>query len=135
MRRLSRYALRTLIVTELLLAFSILRDVANVTTTRLYLSARVEADTASDAVERFDVETSRVVPQISIRHDERIAFRTDNQWPSTLHVEVRPAGSSRYEIHWRDGATDRVLANGAPTAAATTAVDIPAGNGVVELVG
>ena len=90
MRRLSRLSFRVFVGVELLLALSILRDVANVTTTRLHLNARIDG-TASDASERFDIEASRVVPQIAIRHDERIAFRIENPWPSTLHVRACPA--------------------------------------------
>src|SRR5258706_7601346 len=111
MRRLSRLLLRIFVGLELLLALSILHDIANVTTTRLYLTARFDG-AASDASERFDIEASRVVPQIAIRHDERIAFRIENRWPSTLHVDLRPSGPSPYEIRWRDSGAGRVLARG-----------------------
>ena len=135
MRRLSRHALRAFVGIELLLALSILRDVANVTTTRLYLTRRVDAANASEAAERFDIEASRVVPQIAIRRDERIAFRIDNAWPSTLHVDLRPSGRSPYEIRWRDGGAGRVLARGESAATLPVSAAIPAGSGVLELIG
>ena len=134
MRRLSRLALRVLVGVELLLALSILRDVANVTTTRLYLTRRVDAG-ASDASERFDIEASRVVPQIAIRRDERIAFRVDNPWPSTLRVDLRPTAPSRYEILWRESGADRVLARGESATTIPVSASIPAGSGVLELSG
>jgi len=135
MRRLSRFAFRVLVGVEILLALSIARDVANVTTTRLYLNRRIDAAPASDASERFDVEASRVVPQIAIRHDERIAFRLENPWPSTLRVDLRPSGPSPYEIRWRDGGADRVLARGESSTTIPVSAAIPAGSGVLELIG
>jgi hypothetical protein len=134
MRRLSRLSFRVFVGVELLLALSILRDVANVTTTRLYLNARIDG-TASDASERFDIEASRVVPQIAIRHDERIAFRIENPWPSTLHVDLRPSGPSPYEIRGRASGADRVLARGESATTIPVAATIPAGSGVLELIG
>jgi hypothetical protein len=134
MRRLSRLALRVFVGVELLLALSILRDVANVTTTRLYLNARVDG-ARSDASERFDVEASRVVPQIATRHDERIAFRIENPWPSKLHVDLRPSGPSPYEIRWRASGVSRVLARGESSTAIPVAATIPTGSGVLELIG
>jgi GDSL-like Lipase/Acylhydrolase family len=134
MRRLSRLAFRVFVGVELLLACSILRDVANVTTTRLYLSARIDG-ASSDASERFEVEAARIVPQIAIRHDERIAFPIENPWPSTLHVDLRPSGASPYEIRWRDRGADRVLARGESSTTIPVSATIPAGRGVLELVG
>lgn len=87
MRRLSRLALRALIVANIVLAISIARDIANVTTTRLYLNARTDAAPASDAAERFDIEGSRVVPQLAVRQGERIAFEAGHPWPSTLQCD------------------------------------------------
>ena len=75
MRRLSRLALRVLIIANIVLAISIARDIANVTTTRLYLSARTDAAATSDAAERFDIEGSRVVPQVAVRQGERRVLR------------------------------------------------------------
>jgi hypothetical protein len=135
MRRLSRHALRLLVGVEILLALSILRDVANVTTTRLYLNARVDGASASDAAERFDIEASRVVPQISIRQAESIVFRTHTPWPSTLHVDLRPSGRARYEVHWRDNGAHRVLASGQSEGTTPITATIPAGHGMLELVG
>ena len=134
MRWLNRYTLHALIGIAIYLTLSIARDVANVTTTRLYLSARVDRASASDAAERFDIEGSRVVPQIAIRRGERIAFRVDNPWPSTVHVEARPSGPSPYEIQWRAHDGNRVLARGGSPDAASIAAAIPAGPGVLELV-
>ncbi len=129
MRRLSRNALRVCLVVAGLLALSIIRDVANVTTTRLYLANRVDSATRSEAAERFDIETSRVVPQIAIRRDEQIAFHVDRPWPSTLHVDVRPSGPARYAIRWREPHAERVLAQGESSSAATVTADVPAGSG------
>src|SRR5262245_53393804 len=110
MRRLSRYALRVCLAIEGMLALSIGRAVANVTTTRFYLARRTDSAARSEAAERFDIEASRVVPQIAIRHDEHIAFRVDHPWPSTLRADVRPSGSARYEIRWRESGAERILA-------------------------
>jgi len=75
------------------------------------------------------------VPQIAIRHDERIAFRLENPWPSTLRVDLRPSGPSPYEIRWRDGGADRVLARGESSTTIPVSAAIPAGSGVLELIG
>src|SRR5262245_51836520 len=134
MRWLNRYALRVAIAIAIYLAISIARDVANVTTTRLYLSGRTDTAPASDASERFDIEGSRVVPQIAVRQRERIAFDISRPWPSTLHVSVRSAGESPYEIFWRDRGSQRLVARGTSADAGTVVAAIPAGPGVLELV-
>src|SRR5262245_2977610 len=134
MRWLNRYALRVAIAIAIYLAVSIARDVANVTTTRLYLSGRTDGAPASDASERFDIEGSRVVPQIAVRQRERIAFDIPTPWPSTLHVSVRPSGGSPYEIFWRDRGGQRLVARATSADAATVAAAIPAGPGMLELV-
>src|SRR5262245_40922580 len=129
MRRLSRSALRACVVVEGLIALSIIRDVANVTTTRLYLANRIDGTARSEAAERFDIEASRVVPQIAIRRDEQIAFHVDRPWPSTVHVDVRPSERARYEVRWREPHTERVLAQGESSSAATITAEVPAGSG------
>src|SRR5262245_19771797 len=147
MRRLSRLAFHVAIVIDGCLAISIVRDVANVTTTRLYLAARSDAAPHSDAAERFDIEGSRVVPQIAVRRSERIAFDTAAPWPSTLHLTVRPSGSSPFEIIWSDRGSrqyaaqgfspanaSHTLARGASAEATTIKAALPSGPGSVELV-
>jgi len=131
MRWLIRCALGALLVVELSLASSILYDVANVTTERLYLAAKIAAAPTS-AAERFDVEESRVVPQIVTRDNERLAFRMERQWPSTLHVDLRSSGPVHYEVHWREGHDDRVLVRGESQTAISA--PIPARPGMLELV-
>jgi len=110
MRRLARLVPCVLLVVEIVLALSILRDIANVTTYRLYLADRTDAAPHSTATEQFLVEDTRVVPQIAARGEEHVAFRWTKPWPATLHVTARASAPSRYEIHWRDGADERVLA-------------------------
>lgn len=140
---LSRWLPRILLIVEIALLFSICRDVAYVSTRRLYLTRRVEQVTPSTAAQRFVIEDARVVPQIVTRDQpsgadpslrERIAFRSTLDFPSTLHVEVRPTGTARYEIHWRDRDVNRTLAGGSGAATATITAAIPRGQGVVELV-
>src|SRR5438105_2761606 len=109
MRRLAPHLPRALLVAEGVLALSMLRDVANVTSYRLFLRDRVDTS-RSTATERFIVEESRVIPQIATRDDERIAFNWTNPWPSTLHVSVRTVAPAEYEIHWRENGTDRKVA-------------------------
>ena len=134
MRRLSRLALRVLIIANVVLAISIARDIANVTTTRLYLNARTDAAPASDAAERFDIEGSRVVPQIAVRQGERIAFDAGHPWPSTLQVIVRPAGPAASDIRWRHLDTQLIVAHGSSAEPSVISAAIPAGPGQLELV-
>jgi hypothetical protein len=134
MRRLARYLPRALLVAEGVVALSILRDVARVTSYRFFLRDRVDTS-RSTATERFLVEESRVVPQIATRDDERLAFMWTNPWPSTLHVGIRAASRSQYEIHWREGDGDTTLARSSVDAAAREIdVAIPGRPGTVEFV-
>jgi lysophospholipase L1-like esterase len=134
MRWLIRRIPHALLLIELLLAGSILQDLANVTTERLYLDRKVAA-APSSAVQRFDIEGSRVVPQIATRDtDERIAFQRESAWPSRLYANVRSGGPATYEIHWREAGSDRVLARGESASIAAISTPIPARAGVLELV-
>ena len=119
---------------EVALAVWICRDAANVTTYRLYLNTRADA-AHSNAVERFDVEGSRVVPQVAVRdsHD-RIEFPSGGGWPGTIRVEVRPAERARYELRWHDADSELVLARGESATPAEIAVAIPARRGSVDLI-
>ncbi len=105
MRRFARHLLRVLVVVEFLLMLSIARDAAYITTKRLYIGERLDDATQSTAVQRFDIEGSRVVPQIAARTSDHIAFPSPLRWPSRLHVSARPTvaswvpqGGAR---HWR----------------------------------
>jgi len=137
MPRLARHLPRLLVIAEIALVFSIFRDVAYVTTYRLYISHRVDDASRSIAAQRFDIEGARVVPQIAMHamsRDDRVAFRTALGIPSVLRIDVRPEGHARYQIHWRRAAADRILVDGDAAAATSVAVPIPADAGVVELV-
>lgn len=111
----------------------IVRNWAYVTTYRLYLSQRTGAASRSAAAQRFDIEGARVLPQIVTRDDDLIAFKTAIGRPSTLRVDVRPAGQADYEIRWREGSATEILAHGHASAPLTVAVAIPAHDGFVEL--
>ena len=85
MSRLSRALPHLLLIVEIALFLSICRDIALVTTRRLYLAHRVEEPTPSSAAQRFVIEERRVVPQIVTREKtaadatltgERIGFRS-----------------------------------------------------------
>jgi hypothetical protein len=141
MSRLSRALPHLLLIVEIALFLSICRDIALVTTRRLYLAHRVEEPTPSSAAQRFVIEERRVVPQIVTREKtaadatltgERIAFRSAFDWPSTLQVEVRSAPGADYEIHWRDRDANLTLASG--RGSSTLTARIPGHPGVVEFV-
>lgn len=134
MRRLTRLLPRILLIVEIALVLSICRDFGYVTTRRFYISHRVDDVSRSSAAQRFDIEGSRVVPQIATRDEDRLAFRAALGWPSTLHVDVRPAGRVRYEIHWRERDTDRTLASGETASATTVSAPVPARSGTLEFV-
>jgi hypothetical protein len=134
MRRLSPHLPRMLVIVEAALMLSIARDIGYVTTRRLYIDQRVDDATRSAAAQRFDIEGSRVVPQIATRDVDRIAFRSALRWPSMLYVDVRPAGRVRYEIHWRDRESNRTLDAGETSTPTTIAVPVPGSTGVLEFV-
>jgi hypothetical protein len=140
---LRRWLPRILLIVEIALFFSICRDVAYVSTRRLYLTRRVEQVTPSTAAQRFVIEDARVVPQIVTRDQlssggpafqERIAFRSTLDFPSTLQVQVRRTGTAHYEIHWRDRDANRTLASGDGVAISTVTAAVPQGRGVIEFV-
>lgn len=134
MRRLSRHLPGALLIVEITLILSICRDVGYVTTRRLFINQRVDDVARSAAAQRFDIEGSRVVPQIATRDVDRLAFRPALRWPSTLYVDVRPAGRVRYEIHWRDRDANRTLEAGETSSPRTIAVPVPGRPGVLEFV-
>ena len=163
MPRLVRYLPRLLLIAESVLAFWIFHNVAYVTTYRLYISHRIDSPSRSAAAQRFDIEGSRVVPQIVMRpvqHDksdqsdslhlsgnsatsnffDSVAFESTLGHPSTLYAGLRTAGRARYEIRWRRGDPGspgnivRILAAGEAANATSVAVPVPAEAGIVELV-
>ena len=125
-----------LILTLLALAVALLivRNWAYVTTYRLYLTQRTNSAAHSAAAQRFDIEGTRVVPQIVSRDDDLISFTTALGRPSTLRVGVRPATRAGYEIRWRDGATVELLARGEVSEPITVTHSVPARPGMIELV-
>ncbi|HEV8346944.1 MAG TPA: hypothetical protein VGQ16_10240 [Vicinamibacterales bacterium] len=163
MPRLARHLPRVLLIAEIVLGFWIFHDVAYVTTYRLYISHRIDSPSRSAAAQRFDIEGSRVVPQIVMRpvkhykSDESdslhlsgnsatsnffdsVAFESTLGHPSTLYAGLRTAGRARYEIRWRRGDPGspgniaRILAAGEAANATSVAVPVPAEAGIVELV-
>ena len=137
MPRVVRHVPRLLLIAAIALVFWVFHNVAYVTTYRLYISHRVDDASRSSAAQRFDIEGSRVVPQIAMRPMsgvDRVAFEATLGRPSTLQAGLRPGGRARYEIRWRNAAADRVLAAGEATADTSVTVPIPAEAGVVELV-
>ena len=125
---------RGLLVAQLVVVLLIARNWAYVTTYRLYLDHRVGAADRSSAAQQFDIEQSRVVPQIVTRGPDRLSFATDVRQDSTVRVELRPVRHAAYEIAWRDGDRRRVLAAGAVDSATPIVADYPGGTGIVELV-
>jgi lysophospholipase L1-like esterase len=124
---------RALLVAQLVVMLLIARNWAYVTTYRLYLDHRVGAADRSSAAQQFDIERSRVVPQIVTRGSDRLSFATDVRQDSTVRVELRPAHRTTYEIAWHDANHRRVLAAGAVEATTPIVADYPGGSGVIEL--
>src|SRR5204862_409511 len=112
----------------------LLRNWAYVTTYRLYLAHRAGGADASSAAQQFDIEHSRVVPQIVTRGPDRLAFATNVRQDSMFRVELRPARPATYTIAWHDGDRHRVLATGAANSPTPIVAAYPGGRGVVELV-
>jgi hypothetical protein len=65
------------------------RNWAYVTTYRLYLDRRTDANERSATAQSFDIEGRQVVPRIVTRGPDRIAFRTDIRQDSTIHALLR----------------------------------------------
>jgi len=124
---------RTLFAAQLVVTLLIARNWAYVTTYRLYLERRTEAAPHSAAVQQFEVEGPRVVPHITTRGADRLAFAHRIDQDSTIRTELRPAASANYTVTWRDGSTERTLAAGRADRPTPIACDFPTGNGVVEL--
>jgi lysophospholipase L1-like esterase len=125
---------KVLLVAQLVVVLLIARNWAYVTTYRLYLAQRAGAANSSSAAQQFDIEHSRVVPQIVTRGPDRLAFETDVRQDSTIRVELRPARRATYTIAWHDGDRSRVLAAGAADSVTPIVAAYPGGRGVVELV-
>ena len=119
---------------QLVVVLLIARNWAYVTTYRLYLDHRVGAADRSSAAQQFDIEQSRVVPQIVTRGSDRLSFATDVRQDSTVRVELRPARRAAYEIAWHDGNRRRVLAAGTVDSSTPIVAAYPGGTGVVELI-
>src|SRR5262245_52064657 len=116
-------------IAQISLVLLVLHNVAYVTTYRFYISHRTDAAAQSAATQRFDVEGTRVVPQIAMRDADRIAFKSVTPRPSMLTADVRPEGAAHYQIRWRSGAAERVLADAGVTTAVRVHVPVPAGDG------
>jgi lysophospholipase L1-like esterase len=110
------------------------RNWAYVTTYRLYLDRRTDANERSAAAQSFDIEGRQVVPRIVTRGPDRIAFRTDIRQDSTIHALLRARHPVRYAIEWRDGSAHRVLVSGTVSGTASIASPFPTGTGTVEFV-
>ena len=121
-------------VAALAVGLLIVRNWAYVTTYRLYLSQRADPGARSAAAQRFDIEGTRVVPQIVSRDDDLIAFKTAVGRPATLRVDIRPSGRATYEIRWREGSTVELMARGDIAAPISFSHAIPARSGVIEFV-
>ena len=148
MLRLDRELPRVLVIAEIALGVWIFHNIAYVTTYRLYISHRVDSPSRSAAAQRFDIEGSRVVPQIVLgttrgsEHGDTsnisdyVAFESTLGRHTTLFAGLRPADRARYEIRWRRadaGGRVRILAAGEGATAAGLAVPVPAEPGIVEL--
>src|SRR5262245_5045421 len=125
---------RATLAAQLILIALIARNWAYVTTYRLYLDRRVDSPSGSAAVQRFEVDGTRVVPRIAARAADRVAFRTRLDQDATIYTEIRPAALASYSVRWRDGDTIRVLAAGAADRPVSIAAAFPGGNGLIELV-
>jgi len=86
LRARPRWLLRALVIAQIAIALLVIRNWFYVTTYRLYLDQRLGDVQRSTAVQRFDIESRRIVPQIATSDRERITFRVGVSRPSTLHV-------------------------------------------------
>ena len=125
-----------LILSLIALAVALLavRNWSYVTTYRLYLSQRADNAARSAAAQRFDIEGARVVPQIASRDADLLSFTTAVGRPSTLHVDIRPAGPVTYEIRWTDGSVVDRLAGGETSAPVNVVHAVPARAGRIDFV-
>lgn len=125
---------RSLFAAQVLVAALIVRNWAYVTTYRLYLDRRVDQPAQSTAVEQFDVEGGHVVPRITTRGADRIAFEHHINQTSTFHVDLRPSTRVSYAVGWRDGsAVAQTLASGTADGPVSIVAPFPTGNGIIEL--
>ena len=104
------------------------REWAYGTTYRLLLDQRIDNPAGSGATQRFDLESSHVVPLIFMR-DDRVAFRAALQRDATLRAEFRPSLQAGYTI--RSG--DRILCRGELRSSARLACEIPGDVSSVEI--
>ena len=125
-----RWIGRALLVAQVAVVLLIARNWAYVTTYRLYLDRRTDANERSAAAQSFDIEGRQVVPRIVTRGPDRIAFRTDIRQDSTIHALLRAHHPVRYAIEWRDGSAHRVLVSGTVTGTASIASPFPTGTGI-----
>jgi lysophospholipase L1-like esterase len=132
---LRRWVLAALVIAQIAIVLFVIKNWFYVTTYRLYLDRRVGDVRYSTAVQRFDVEGRRIVPQIATRDRERVAFAIAVNRPSMLHVSVRAEDRARYELHVHHNGRDELLARGDATSSASSVVaPLPTDPGVVELV-
>jgi lysophospholipase L1-like esterase len=133
-RALRRWFLRALVIAQVAIALLLIRNWFYVTTYRLYLDQRIGDVRHSTAVQKFDIEGPRVVPQIATRGSERLRFRTGVSRPSTMYVDVQAEEGARYEIHLQHGGRDELIASGGPAGRQSIAVQVPSGSGLIDLV-
>jgi hypothetical protein len=84
-----RWISLALVGIQLAIVLLIGRNWAYVTTYRLYLDHRTDANERSAAAQSFDIEGRQVLPRIVTRGPDRIAFRTDIRQDSTIHAQLR----------------------------------------------
>jgi lysophospholipase L1-like esterase len=125
--------LRILVAAHVVVLVLVARNWAYVTTRRLYLERRVDA-VRSDAIQRFDIEGTHVVPLIVTRGADRVSFATDPRETARLQVGLRPSAEARYSIEWDDDSSHRVLARGFADRPTTIASPYPTGPGRLALV-
>ena len=111
----------------------LVKEWAYVATYRLYLDHRVDDAVGSTARQRFDLDKSGVVPRIVMR-DERVSFRAAIGQDATIRAQVTPIGAASYEIHLRQGSTDKIVARQNVVGPTSVECPFPTGNGIVDIV-
>ena len=109
-----------------------MRNFFYVTTRRLYLDGEA-TQSSGGAGQRFELEGTRIVPQIRASGDERLRFAVRVERPSTLRFEARPVGSASYEVALVRGGERRALASGDGERAVSVSRPLPPCEGLIEL--
>ena len=121
-----------LLVAEAIVALLLVRNFFYVTTRRLYLDGEA-TQSSGGAGQRFELEGTRIVPQIRASGDERLRFAVRVERPSTLRFEARPVGSASYEVALVRGGERRALASGDGERAVSVSRPLPPCEGLIEL--